>query len=72
MQNTKKQSYSIDHIKIARNRGSVDETVQESDLVRQLLFVFGNTTSTDIVDNGDGYQIRPTLLVADPVRKMVS
>jgi hypothetical protein len=41
-------------------------------LVRQLLFVFGNTTSADIIDTGDGYQPRPGLNLPDPVRRMVS
>jgi hypothetical protein len=52
---------STDHIKIARNRGSADESVKESDLVRQLLFVFGNTTSTDIIEIRDGFEVRLSL-----------
>jgi hypothetical protein len=67
----RRQAQSLDHVKIARNRGSLEENVQESDLVRQLLFIFSNTTSADIVDTGNGYQLRPSLNVPDPVRKMV-
>jgi len=46
--------------------------VKESDLVRQLLFVFGNTTSTDIIEIRDSYEVRPNLEVTEPVKKMVS
>lgn len=67
----KRQSQSLDHIKIARNKGSPEENITEGDIVRQLIFIFGNTTSTDIVDTAEGYQIRPTLAVSDTVRRMV-
>lgn len=62
---------SADQVKIARSRGSLEEGVQESDLVRQLIFVFGNTASTDIIDTGDGYQLRPSLNVSETVKRMV-
>ena len=47
----KRQSQSLDHIKIARNKGSPEENITEGDIVRQLIFIFGNTTSTDIEGN---------------------
>lgn len=63
---------SADQAKIARNRGSLEENIQESDLVRQLIFVFGNTASTEIIDTGDGYQLRPSLNVSETVKRMVA
>jgi hypothetical protein len=62
---------SADQAKIARNRGSLEENIQESDLVRQLIFVFGNTASTEIIDSGDGYQLRPSLNVSETVKRMI-
>lgn len=40
--------------------------------MRQLIFIFGNTSSTDIIDTGDGYQLRPSMNVSDTVKKMVA
>lgn len=67
----RRQAQSLDHVKLARNRGSIEENIQESDIVRQLIFVFGNTSSTDIIDTGNGYQLRPSIAVSDTVKKMV-
>lgn len=61
----------MDHVKIARNRGLVDEKFQESDLVRQLIFIFGNNSSNDIVEIDDGFHLKPNIPASDTVRKMV-
>ena len=60
----KRQARSLDNVKMARNRGSAEEDITESDLVRQLIFIFGNTTSSDIIDTGNGYQLRPSLVIS--------
>jgi len=39
----------MEQLKIIRNKGSVEDGVTESDLIRQLLFVFNNTNSSDII-----------------------
>ena len=39
--------------------------------MRQLIFIFGNTTSSDIIDTGNGYQLRPSLIVSEPVKKII-
>jgi hypothetical protein len=57
---------------MVRNRGSAEEGVTEVDLVRQLSFVFANTSSSDILETTDGYQLRSGLNVTDTVRRMVS
>ena len=55
-----------------RNRGSVQDSLSEGDLVRQLIFALDNGVSNDIIETKDGYELRPGLAVTDPVRKIVS
>lgn len=69
--NQPRRAQSADYVRIARNRGLVDEKFQESDLVRQLIFIFGNNSSNDIVEFEDGYHLKTTIPASDTVKKMV-
>jgi hypothetical protein len=61
-----------DQLKVVRTRGSVEDGVSEIDLVRQLSFAFTNTSSSEIVETADGYQLKSSLNVTETVRRMVS
>jgi hypothetical protein len=62
----------MENLKQVRNRGCIQEGISENDIIRQLSFVFNNTSSNDIVESNEGYQLRSTINVSDTVRTMVS
>ena len=40
-------------------------------MVKQIIFVFGNNASNDIVEDQDGYHLRSNIAASDTVKKMV-
>lgn len=69
---SRKSTTQQEQLRIVRNKGSAEDGVSESELIRQLSFVFNNASSSDIVESGDGYQVRAGLNVSDTVRQMIS
>ena len=47
--NQPRRAQSFEQLKLVRNRG-LDEKCQESDLVAQLIFIFCNNMSNDIIE----------------------
>lgn len=55
-----------------RSKDSVEGGISESEMVRQLSFAFTNTSSSEIMETTDGYQLKSSLNVSETVRRMVS
>ena len=51
-----------------RNRGSVEDAVTESDILRALIFSFTNTSHALM----DGNRLRSDLRVSEPVKRTVA
>ncbi|CAM6004535.1 unnamed protein product [Sphagnum balticum] len=69
---SKKNGLAAEQLKIIRNRGSPEEGLTESDLIKQLTFVLNNTNSNDIIEDGGKYQLRAGINVNETVRQIVS
>jgi hypothetical protein len=61
-----------DQYKIIRNRGSIEQGVAESDILREISYVLQNISGNFILYENGYYNIRGHINVTETVRRIVS